>query len=225
MDKNPKRILYLLLAIDLLLIISISIFSDDPKKYFKELQLFTWLSFIKLLIISYINWKAYNIRRPRNSKIDFNKDHSIWFIISSGFLFLALDEVLLIHENTDKIIHKILKMKESGLTDRIDDLIVLIYALLGILILYSYRKELLKFAKSLTYLVIGFFLLFLRIIIDFITNRNDVIPNIISNAELIPKVNEILALVEGSTKLLAETFFIFAFYICLNEAKNLNKKS
>ena len=115
-------------------------------------------------------------------------------------------------------------MEESGLTDRIDDLIVLIYAVLGILILYSYRNELLKFAKSLLYLVIGFLFLFIRIIIDFITNRNDVIPNIISNAELIPKVNEILALVEGSTKLLAETFFIFAFYLCLNEVKRINKK-
>ena len=210
MNNSPKRILYLLLAFDLILILCITTFSDDPKKYFKEFQLFTWLSFIKLLTVAYLNWKIYSHKKPAGTKLSFRDDYSIWFIIALGFLFLALDEVLLIHENTDKLIHILFGMEETGLTDRIDDLIVLIYAILGILILYSYRNELIKYSKSIPYLAIGFFFLFLRIVIDFITNRNDVIPRIVSDVNLILRVNEILAIIEGSTKLLAETFFIFA---------------
>lgn len=221
MNNSSKRILYLLLAFDLILIVFITIFSDDPKKYFKEFQLFTWLSFIKLLIIAYLNWKIYSYKKPPGSKFDFNYDYSIWFTIALGFLFLAFDEVLLIHENTDKIIHIIFGMQETGLTDRIDDLIFLIYAILGILILYSYRNELMKFAKSIPYLVIGFFFLFLRTVIDFITNRNDIIPKLVSDENLIPRINETLAIIEESSKLLAETFFIFAFYLCLKQTRIL----
>lgn len=56
----------------------------------------------------------------------------VWAIIASGFLFLAADEVLRIHENLDQLIHYVFGLKETNLTDRIDDLIVGMYGLVGI---------------------------------------------------------------------------------------------
>ena len=56
----------------------------------------------------------------------------------------------------DKAIHKMLDMPETGLTDRIDDAIILIYATLGIAVLYSYKNELIKFGEIHTLLSGGF---------------------------------------------------------------------
>lgn len=220
MNKGKFTVLLLLLLFDLILIVSISIFSDNPKEYFKEFNLFTWISFIKLLIISYLSWNIYTERKPPGGSFSFNNDHSIWFIVACGFIFLAFDELLSIHENVDKAIHKVLDMPETGLTDRIDDAIILIYATLGIAVLYSYKNELIKFAKSIPYLAVGFLFLFLRISIDFITNRDDVIPKIISDEILVSKLAIVLPVIEGGSKLLAETFFIFVFYSCFMQVKS-----
>ena len=66
----------------------------------------------------------------------------------------------------------------------------------------------------------GFLFLFLRISIDFITNRNDVIPKIISDEILVSKLARVLPVIEGGSKLLAETFFIFVFYSCFMQVKS-----
>lgn len=221
MNKSKLIVLLLLLLFDLILIIPISIFSDSPKVYFKEFNLFTWISFIKLLIISYFSWNIYTYRRTPGGSFSFSNDHSVWFIATWGFIFLAFDELLLLHENADRLIHKVFGLPETGLTDRIDDAIILVYAMIGIAILYSYKNELMKFAKSIPYLVAGFVFLFLRTLIDFITNRNDVIPKIISDEMLVSKLTGVLPVVEGSSKLFAETFFIFAFYLCFTRMKFL----
>ena len=223
-ESKSKKTLYLLLAFDLVLIVFISIFPENSKKYLKEFQLFTWLSLIKLLILSYINWKIYSSRKIPQQSFSLSHDYSIWFIIACGFFFLAFDDLLLIHENTDKLIHKVFSIQETNLTDRIDDTIILIYAILGILVLYSYRNELMKFGKSLPYFVIGYCFLFSKIVIDFITNKNDVVPKIISDEAILYKVNYVLAITEGGSKLLAETFFIFAFYLCFKLAAILKKQ-
>lgn len=215
------HVLNLLLIFDLILILCLIFFSDDPKKYFAEWHLITWISFIKLLAVAYINWNIFATRKDNNLNFSLNYGYSVWLIVAFGFLFLGLDEILLIHENSDKAIHKLFKLQETSFSDRIDDLIVLIYAMLGILILYSYKDELLKFTKAFPYLFIGFLFLFVRIFIDFITNRNDIIPLIINDDKSVKAVNYILALSEGTTKLIAETFFITAFYLCLKLSRKI----
>lgn len=224
-SKNISHlhVLILLLIFDFVLIAFLIFFSDDPKKYFKEWHLITWISLIKLLTISYINWNIFATRKGNDASFNLTTNYSIWLIVAFGFLFLGLDEIFLIHENIDKLIHKLLKMQETSFSDRIDDLIVLIYAILGILILYSYKDELLKFTKAFSYLFIGFLFLFFRIFIDFITNRNDIIPLIINEDKLVKAINHILALSEGTTKLLAETFFITAFYLCLKLSRKIER--
>lgn len=218
-DLDHKRLLAYLLIFDAAVIIFTLISADDPKIYYGEFQLVTFISFIKLLAISRVNWNIFKSKGGTVRGINFNNDYALWLIISAGFLFLALDDLFLIHEGTDKLIHFILGMKETGLTDRIDDLIVVVYGVLGLLILYSYRHEIYRYRRSLSYIVFGFGFLFIRIVIDIITNRNDIIPLIISDENVETYLNNFLAITEGATKLLAQSFFLAGFYYCLRKTE------
>lgn len=213
-DISPKKLLAYLIIFDLFLVAFSVIVPEDPKAYFKEFQLITWISALKLLSIAYINRQIYQIQL-NNKK---SKFANLWFLISAGFIFLFLDEVLLIHENIDKTIHILLGINETGLSDRIDDLIVIIYAVIGVFILRHYKYEILRFRESIPYLVLGFLFLILRTIIDTVTNRADIIPNIISDPESLVLVSNFLAVSEGAGKIIAESFFITAFYYCWKSA-------
>ena len=48
----------------------------------------------------------------------------VWGLIAGGFVFLAVDEALQIHERLDFVIHKALNIRETALTDRLDDAII-----------------------------------------------------------------------------------------------------
>ena len=50
----------------------------------------------------------------------------------------------MIHESIDNGIHYVLKLRETAITDRLDDIIIGIYGLGGIGILYYYRDEIVK---------------------------------------------------------------------------------
>lgn len=216
---SHQTLLILLIVFDVLLIAFSVIFPHDPKAYFKEFHIITWISAIKLLTVSYFAWKTYKIRTKETEDSGFSSQTKIWLLISIGFLFLFLDEVALIHENIDKLIHILLGMEETGLSDRLDDLIVIIYALVGIFILHKFKDEILRFKNAIPYIVVGFFFLIIRTVIDILTNRADIIPKFIKNEELLLTTSNFLAVAEGSGKLLAETFFIVAFYYCLISAR------
>lgn len=217
--SHIRLLIYLLIADVAIILFTISS-AEDVKIYYKEFQIVTLISFLKLLVISWLNWNIFKSSGGNPKKIDFKQSSTLWLIIAAGFLFLSLDEIFLIHENTDKVIHAIFGIKETGITDRLDDLIVFIYGILGIGILYSYREEIYRFKKAIPYLFLGFAMLFFRIIIDTITNRNDIVPLFFSNNSFITLLNDVLAVSEGTTKLLAETFFIAAFYYCYQKVKN-----
>ena len=57
-------------------------------------------------------WRIYDVRGKR-----------IWLLVSIGFAYLALDEALSIHESIDIAGHWLLGATETGVTDRVDDLI------------------------------------------------------------------------------------------------------
>lgn len=216
-DISHNTLLISLISFDAILILFSVTFPDDPKTYFKEFQLITWISALKLLSTSYIAWKLYKVRNKELDVKGINSQSKIWFLIAAGFLFLFFDEVALIHENIDKAIHIILNMQETGLSDRLDDLIVILYAAVGILILYKYKNEILKFKDAIQYIVIGFIVMIFRTAIDIVTNRADIVPRIINNEDQLIVISNYLAVAEGSGKIIAESFFIVAFYYCLKK--------
>ena len=95
-------------------------------------------------------------------------ERRLWLLISGAFIYLALDEYLLIHERCDKRIHKILGIQETTLTDALDGVIVLLYGVAAIAVVVIFRHILRQYPGSLTYLGIAFSFLFLMIFLDLV---------------------------------------------------------
>ena len=55
------------------------------------------------------------------------KSSFLWLLFSAGFIYLACDEAFDIHSRLDWWVHRTLGMAETGWTDRLDDLVLLIY--------------------------------------------------------------------------------------------------
>ena len=208
---STKSILLLTLFINLLFV-GIGLFiGKTPEQYFaKEASYITWVSFLQLLIISNLSWQTFKLKKNRSL---------LWAIIAVGFLFLATDEVIRIHENLDHIIHRIFHMKETAISDRLDDAIVGIYGLIGIWVLYFYREELSKYKKILPLIVISLIFVFSMVFSEMIVNRNDVIPIFISDHGLRKTLYSLFKVLEETFKLLAEGVLLSTFYYCFKTAK------
>lgn len=195
----------------------------NPKRYFDEQGYVSWFSFLQILFAAYLAWKVYKSRESNAviNNSNQSKSYNFWAIITFGFLFLGLDEMLEIHENLDRLIHNIFQIKETAITDRIDSVIVLVYALIGIGILYWAKSELKKFKSTLPLFSIAFCLVFLMIFLDLLTDSRDLIYWLFNNV-LANIVHQTLNIVEECCKIFAEGMFIITFHICL-KISNRNK--
>jgi len=97
---------------------------ESPRTAFEEWGIVTAISFLQLVLISAGTFRIYRTRKDQLRGRSNTHQYVIWFIIAVGFFYLALDEGLEFHEQMDREIHNILGIEESGLTDRIDDMIV-----------------------------------------------------------------------------------------------------
>ena len=109
-------------------------------KYFGESRFLTKISLLQLLAVSWLSFKVYLSRRSSSSGSGPRSPGFIWLLISTGFLFLAADERWEFHEKFDKWLHRFFGMMETGITDRIDDLIIVMYAAIGLCFLYFYFR-------------------------------------------------------------------------------------
>ncbi|MDC0315523.1 hypothetical protein OAL32_01195 [Synechococcus sp. AH-551-G15] len=80
-------------------------------------------------------------------------ESSVWIFLAMGFAFLAMDDSFTFHERLDYAIHSAFGWEETRLSDRIDDVIVGIYAIIGAIFVFysrryfSFSKRFLNFAK------------------------------------------------------------------------------
>ncbi|MBI4847147.1 MAG: GGDEF domain-containing protein [Nitrospirae bacterium] len=184
----------------------------DMEKPFKEGELLTGFSFIQLLAVSGYSWGIFRIHEVSFNLRALKAKHVVWLFISLGFLFLAFDEVFEIHEKTDYLIHEVFQIRETGFTDRIDDLIILLYGLTGMFVIYHYRDGLKKYVSALPYLKWAFTFLYIMVLLDVITNRNDIIFFLIKDSSLAGSVSMWLRIAEDGFKFIAEgAFFGIAF--------------
>ena len=164
-----RKIIFWVFGIDsLMIIIAVGraiILDRNPLRYFDERGFITWLSVIQLLFIAYLCWKISIIRANGDSALKGWKNPARpWQIMTGGFIFLALDEYFGIHENTDVGIHELLNLNENGLTTRIDDFIILFYAIIGLFFLRFFKSEFQKFTSTIRWFVTGFSLCFATIL-------------------------------------------------------------
>ena len=106
----------------------------------------------------------------------------IWALIGLGFVAFALDEKFLIHEDLDHYIHRMFNLVETGWTDKIDDVLIGFWGLIGIVVLFLYRNELNIHRQVLPILMIGFVFLFISVVLDALTNGASFIPHSLRGA-------------------------------------------
>ncbi|MEL7246347.1 MAG: hypothetical protein AAGM40_29065 [Cyanobacteria bacterium J06573_2] len=194
-----------------------------PKRYFADQGYVSWFSFLQIIFASYLAWKIYKTRKAtvltNNTTFSLN-NYKFWAILSLGFLFLSLDEMLQIHEKIDFLIHDIFQLQKTSQTDRIDGLIVLLYALCGGGIVYWAKSELRKLKLALPLFSLALFATFLMIFLDLITDSRDIVYWIINDNIVADEVQRLIGIAEECCKIIAEGIFIVTFHRCLEISKN-----
>jgi hypothetical protein len=183
----------------------------DVLSQFGEYRLVTFLSVVQLLIISALSCRIWWARRGMRERPFWRSRSVIWGVIAASFAFLAVDDLLMIHEQADQLIHQILRIEETPLTDRLDDCLVGLYGLVGMAALVIHRDELRAHRKSFPYFAMGFMLMFAMVALDMLTNRDDVLVALFDRAAA-DMLFVWLSVAEDAAKVLAEVFFIVAFY-------------
>ena len=136
----------------------------------------------------------------------------IWALAAVGFVILALDEKLMWHERFDFFVHEFFAIEETAVTDRIDDVIIGIYGLIGIVAIYLFRREIGQYSQVNLLLVLGIVLLFTTVLLDILVNRYDIIPALLGEGSFARHLYRWGGVLEESIKLTAEGVFISAFY-------------
>lgn len=189
-----------------------------------HLGLITWISVFQLLIIAEISLKIFRLNNAVFGFKNFKTVHFLWAIIVIGFLFLALDEAMQIHSVIGQLISNSIDIKNPRLTSRIDDLIVVSYALVGITLLYFYRNALKKHTDVISLFFAGFLMLLIMVGIDVLPSR---VVQYMKHIFKTPAsdINQIwLPFAKDAAKIFAEGIFIAGFYHCFQTTKELTAK-
>ena len=183
MNKNPllKNVALVTFGIEILGIgIALSraiILQRSPMRYFGEGGFMTWISIIQLLVIAGFCWKISRVRKAKTkiSRFSFKRRPELfWQIAGWGMFFFALDEGLKIHENLDRVILNYFQIEINDLTSRLDDFIILFYAIFGLLIIYWFKKEIANYVDAFSWFLWGLFFSFLTIFFDMLGhNKRD----------------------------------------------------
>lgn len=202
-----------IILVDLTAIVTALLFGlgwrNNPYAFMGEDSPVTWLSFLQLVATATLAGCVFLWRRRQHpERTVVRAPWFIWFLIAVGFLFLAIDEVTKLHESLDEALHRSLALEETGWTDRLDDVIVAGYGLVGVSLLYWYRAELAPYSAALPLLVGGLVLFVLMVIIDTFVNRPDILTLLIAEPETTYRLVKWIEAVEDGIKLLAEGVFL-----------------
>jgi hypothetical protein len=180
------------------------------RDHFGERGFVTFLSTFQLLFTA---WLANKILQAKRSLLSSGEKPQlfVWRVITFGFIFLAADEFLSLHEVTDLLIHDLLDMPVTNVSDRLDDVIVFLYGVLSVGLLWRYRREFKDHKAAIALLQKGFILLFVMVAVDSLANEQDLL-EIAFTPETSNTIQFYLNQLEDSLKVFAEAFFILAFY-------------
>ncbi len=192
---------------------AITIYYQGGRDPFGERGFITFLSSAQLLAIAGLNYQIFRVKKAASQTAK-PSAHRLWQLLALGFVFLAADEFFAIHEVTDLFIHDVFHLEETVMTDRIDDVIVGLYGLVGLAMVWTHRREFFVSAPAINFLKTGFGLMGVMVLIDFMTNDQLFFYRFFqpTTAEFIDTA---LYNLEDSLKILAEASLILAFYSIL----------
>lgn len=171
----------------------------DPLDHFEEGGPLTWYSAAQLLAAAIL------CRRIRRQRPAAAPGRGLWTMLGLGFVFLALDELFKIHERIDEAAHALLGLRQTELSDQIDDLIVLAYAMVGAALLWRWRAELKRHGALWRYLAAGLVLTLAMVAADIASDSPDLLRRI---AAAPARFGAALTVIEETVKLLAEAVLL-----------------
>ena len=219
---RPKGLFLTVTAIIIASILLGQIAVGRPTILFEETGTIMLASFFLLIGTARANRRIYTLRR--SNELPLRRDPAlIWAMIGLGFLFLALDETVQIHEQLDHLIHRVFHLRETGWSDRIDDAIIGIYALIGFGLIWLYRVEFRDASALRRWLLIGVVFLVVSVITDALGNRTDVLEAMGLSQDRIVLWHNVIEIIEESCKLYAETCFLLGFLSWMNRLSTEKK--
>lgn len=223
-----KTIALTVFGIDVLAIaIAVSraiILDRSPMRYFGERGYMTWISTLQLVVAAVLCLQIGLIRKNSQSRYKEIKPAIFWWLASAGMFFFALDETFEIHENLDKQIRAWFGIPSNSFTGRLDDLIILIYAGVGLLLVYLSRRELLQYQKALPWFYRGLVFSGLTIALDMIGHNRETFAPFASSLEELNQIHHWVGAVEEIPKILAGGAFIVTLFACKFVAKSFRNR-
>jgi hypothetical protein len=221
MLKKPERVgLYIFLF--LLLCDAVCIFSfiaTHPRKYifqhFESNTLSDYYSVGKIFFIACVNALIVIHMFISRHTEPLYKKQLFWVFSCLFFIYASLDELFFFHGHIDWRIHAWLNMKETALTDRIDDLIVFFYAIGAFFTLYYYRKEVQKYKGFMLYALMGISLGAIAAVLDAIANRKDILYWVFSEKQVAINIFAVMPALEECSEIVASGFILTAFLLVL----------
>ena len=146
----------------------------------------------------------------------------MWFLGTLGFLYLAADELFDLHSEYDRAIHRFLHIQESGLTDRLDDLLIFVYIMAALFVVYLEKKEFALVFRTprvarLFYLALSAAII--HVIFDMLSNRKDIARWLCQDQPQLDAkvVHSCFSLLEQITELSAELAMALCLFLLLRQ--------
>lgn len=194
-----------------------------PMYYFGERKLITWLSFLQLLTVAWLTYRICQVRAPERKGPLWRSPQAIWALMALGFVFLACDDLFMIHEKLEGFIHRAFHLKRTAFTGHIDDMIMGSYVVAGLAALIVCRREVARCLTLRPYLLWAFVVMFLMLGFDAVIHRQEKTDVFVVHfgRELGDRLHILLHNTEESLKVFSQAIFIAAFYHALQKARGL----
>jgi hypothetical protein len=136
-----------------------------PDKYFRERRAGTYYSGLLLLAAGALAFAA--SRRAGESAA-----RRFWVVAALGFVYLAADDMLSLHEEADRALHRLVGWyPRHWLTDHLDDAIVASYGVFAALWGFRHRRVLLTLRWTCLLLAVGFAGFAAMVVVDALAHR------------------------------------------------------
>ena len=194
--------------------------------HFANRRLVDLYSYFQLFATAYIAFLiCRNLEKENSLQWRRNPSARPFFISAVGFLLLGFDDVLSLHENIDKAIHFILRIKETPLTDHLDDIILLMYGIVAIFFIKDFVREFKKHPYMVGLIICGLFLFFVTFCLDFMSNNTETFTYFFKGSPIVSMghTRDIFRMLDESFELLGEAFFLSAFVASFANIKTRQK--
>jgi hypothetical protein len=225
----PRVFLRVMVVFNLVLIVVSIVLglvkTGNPSRYFGEGRYTTFFSAAQLLAVGVFSWLTFRQRSRAQSASRIASpgaswQYYVWLLVALGFAFLAVDEIAEVHERMDRWILQALALPHTPVTNRLDDLIMASFGLMGISVLWICRKELRPFWPSMRApMIAGFMGLFLMVLCDTAAQDDHFFLWLTGDLPLAKKLNGWFSAFEGALTLLPEGLFMAAFYAAWHQAR------